>query len=117
MAYKSKMKLVDDDYEYKLTLQCPHCDEGYLHHSAIASFTRLVEDGDCMLHATQLKGDTGIPSFVSQLTKNQFKNPSERRSGIRIKFDCEICENYSDLCIAQHKGSTYMWMEHAMEAE
>lgn len=34
-------------------------------------------------------------------------NPSARRDGVTIKFECLMCNTNSSLCIIQHKGATY----------
>ena len=38
-------------------------------------------------------------------------NPSLRRDGIRIWFDCELCSQISCLCIYQQEEQTFIYME------
>jgi hypothetical protein len=40
-------------------------------------------------------------------------NPSARRHGIRIEFECEDCGHASQLTLAQHKGETLVAWERA----
>jgi hypothetical protein len=41
---------------------------------------------------------------------NQVANPSGRRHGLAIAFDCEGCGDEIELTIAQHKGLTaFAW--------
>jgi len=50
--------------------------------------------------AKQVKVDTDIS-----------KNPSKRRDGIRIAFECEACGPVQPLVIYQHKGETFVEWE------
>jgi hypothetical protein len=54
---------------------------------------------------------TGSSVTVGIVDSNHAGNPSSRRDGIVIDFECEQCgggtdENRIELTIAQHKGST-----------
>ena len=79
-------------------LQCPHCDDVYLHHDRVEVFER-GEDEEKGLH---LSIEGGKANFDTNLDGN----PSSRRHGIKIRFSCENCSNISFLCISQLKGMT-----------
>jgi hypothetical protein len=82
-------------------LLCPRCNEAYLHHRTVRVYDRgenedlttvtAVNDG---LVASHLYPSKGLP------------NPSARRDGIAINFECEICSGGITLTLAQHKGHT-----------
>lgn len=92
---------------------CPRCGSTYLHQGRVTIFDR-GEDGeqtavttvDCGLAATHL-----MPS-------GEIANPSSRRHGLAIAFDCESCSDGIELTIAQHKGCTeFKWRFEAWAAE
>lgn len=83
-------------------LACPRCGGECLHHTGAVFFDRgedqksvvkIVVDGPTT--TTSMDPGTG--------------NPSSRRHGMFVKFDCEECSTPGDtlqLNIAQHKGAT-----------
>ena len=93
-------------------LKCPICGDGYLHQSLVEVYQRDGEDAP--------KGFAVSVDYPSmKLETSQAENPSRRRSGIRIYFLCENCEeryegnNYPlmSLIIIQNKGNTYIEWE------
>jgi len=103
-------------------IDCPGCGENNLHQRGIEAFFR-EEDSP-----------TGIHAIIDPLVQNintkalQRPNPSSRRDGIKILFDCEHCHGtqtyvdgsvhgphrseFYEMHIVQHKGSTYIyWAE------
>ena len=103
-------------------LACPNCSpvqaEGndYLHHFAMTVYRRSQEDDptevqniDDIAPCHEREPDAGLHPNPS--------NPSLRRDGIRIWFDCELCGQISCLCIAQHKGQTFIYMESKEEIQ
>ena len=82
-------------------LVCPSCGGDYLHHGAVCSYTRIKEDS---ADGTAYRIDGSSIARSSQLNGN----PSARRDGITIDFNCELCGNTSTLGIAQHKGQTQL---------
>lgn len=81
-------------------LACPNCGNRYLHHGKISVYSR-GEDQPATL--TVIEPVTG----ESEITEaSQGANPSMRRDGLVIDFECECCTALPQLCIAQHKGAT-----------
>lgn len=82
-------------------LLCPHCGGEYLHHGKVHVHNRDREDGD-----TTKITVSGLKS--KRRTTGGGGNPSGRRDGVVIDFWCEHCTAKPQLCIAQHKGLTYI---------
>ncbi len=67
------------------------------------------EDADevMLIEATTPEGNDRPELAVSFTDNNNSRNPSDRRQGMIIRFECENCgPNGIELCIAQHKGNT-----------
>jgi hypothetical protein len=88
---------IDDDG----VLNCPHCGNQYLHHDGVTVYDRN-EDAE-QTFETRVKNR--IP-FVSVVPSTQSRNPSSRREGLAIEFECEDCGGGLELTIAPHKGTT-----------
>jgi hypothetical protein len=87
------------------TLRCPRCNGEYLHHYEVASYFRKAEDSGTMVVTKAGAGGTHVGNGGSM------GNPSARRDGVVIHFDCETCNASMYLEIAQHKGQTLInWM-------
>lgn len=87
-------------------LICPRCGADNLHHLGVAVFDRN-EDAPLTVK-TLVEGATVA---VAVLASEGSANPSSRRDGLAIQFECEGCgggtnEDVIELTIAQHKGST-----------
>lgn len=93
----------DDDTDIK----CPICNSTYLNHNKVELFER-EEDESTGSHIT-------IQNGVSTSDDNLTNNPSKRRTGIIIHFECEMCDNKNKthkLAIVQHKGNTLIyWLD------
>lgn len=83
-------------------LACPICDFEYTHQGGVEVFNRECEDIPC---------DGVMVDARGELSRPQGDNPSERRNGIRIYFQCEGCHSETALCFAQHKGNTFIYWE------
>ena len=95
-------------------LQCPACGNQQLHHSGIYVFDR-EEDSET--------GNAVLIDGIGDWTRKSFRiihtedatmifNPSPRRGGILIEFDCECCKACPQLSIYQHKGTTLIeWFD------
>jgi hypothetical protein len=86
-------------------LLCPRCGEDYLHQGRVEVFARS-EDATTGLHTTTDAEDVRVDHDLRA-------NPSARRQGLTIAFDCELCDGGDDapglvLTIAQHKGRTFL---------
>lgn len=84
-------------------LLCPVCGDGYLHHRTTTDYAREHEDCDIGRITTVTKNAviTGHGTMEN--------NPSTRRDGLLLSFECESGCNVPCLCIAQHKGSTAIY--------
>lgn len=89
-------------------LMCPNCNEGYLHQGAIEVYDR-AEDAE-RVRCTVVEGSN---IFSQTILNRESNNPSTRRTGIVLHFDCEYCTDTDfKLRIAQHKGFTLMDWEY-----
>ena len=87
------------------SLVCPNCSSNYLHHGRIEIFNR-GEDAEKGAHFN-------VNGSQVTLDDNLAGNPSGRRHGLKIHLDCEQCAAESALCISQHKGCTFVWVEYS----
>ncbi|MDE4619650.1 hypothetical protein [Sinorhizobium meliloti] len=86
-------------------LKCPNCGGSHLHHIKVAVYDRS-EDAAQVTKTVVANGRASMDK-VDSLSSG---NPSTRRDGIVVSFECETCPAGKDgpleLTIAQHKGST-----------
>lgn len=82
-------------------LICPRCGGQYLHHTG-ATFYERGEDQkqEVVIEVIGPKVSTSVQDAATS------SNPSRRRHGMLIHFECEGCIGDIDLALAQHKGST-----------
>ena len=101
--------IIDDD-----VLKCPQCGGNYLHHRNTTIFERSEDD-----KLTTVIAQSEHEAQVSRFPSADTCNPSYRRNGIIIEFQCEHCHyDYGDaspelqgffrLAIIQHKGNTFV---------
>jgi hypothetical protein len=81
-------------------LQCPACRGNCLRHSRVEVFER-EEDSKSGLHVSVADSCISVDASLKG-------NPSERRHGLLIHFDCENCDSKAVLSVAQHKGNTWV---------
>jgi hypothetical protein len=94
------------DKKSPIALQCPLCEQQYLHHKKIEIQNRTHED----------EGGSKITVDGPGRLSIKNANPIEflhRRDNILISFTCEhCCDEHKDLplrlCIYQHKGQTLL---------
>jgi pyruvate-formate lyase-activating enzyme len=101
-GYTMSLPIFEDYCEgYGGSLECPNCQSYCTHQIAVDVFFRYDEDS---LH--------GIHAFISSLKMmvdtDMKENPSRRRQGLRITFECEQCDVPFYMTIIQHKGTTYV---------
>lgn len=129
ISYEEKLvELAQDSWlgDTCSSLVCPHCGSQYLHHYGFTDYERdedaaiedIVDCGSVLFeedgrrftcfgrNMAETSFTGGNLNILSNLASD--RNPSGRRSGIVIKFWCEECPTISLLCIAQHKGMSYM---------
>jgi hypothetical protein len=101
-----------EHYQGAISLCCPQCGGDCLHHGRVTVFHRIEDDE--VITQTVVTGPTAT---VEAVPNSRTTNPSSRRDGIEIEFQCELChwEKNSDfanqrmfLRIAQHKGKTLL---------
>jgi hypothetical protein len=94
-------------------LSCPDCGEQYLHQQNTTIFQR-GEDGDI----TTVIAQDGNKVQATDFPNADTCNPSSRRHGLIIEFECEFCHHKElnnlplhRLAILQHKGNTFVeWL-------
>jgi len=92
------------DFDNGGALICPFCDMEYLHQGRVEIYSRDDEDApSCMI---SIEPDGGVEKRPADATWS-ILNPSERRQGLFICFECEGCSNAPKLAIFQHKGQTF----------
>ena len=111
--YKNETEVTLKGEPRLVELACPLCKNTNLHQHKIEVFDR-EEDEEKGFHVT-------IGNKAVGLDENLKDNPSYRRQGLIIYFQCEHCDGLpeelkeveysSRLVIYQHKGSTFMHME------
>jgi hypothetical protein len=89
-------------------LDCPLCGESLLHQRDVTVFTRAHEDGPVTRSSIPSNGDLPFDCVRGNPAPD---NPSDRRQGLRIAFECEQCADKLSLCIAQRKGETLIWWD------
>jgi hypothetical protein len=97
----NNIRIKDDD-----VLECPHCPnaiESYLHHGKVTVYARH-EDAP---RVTKIEVNNGV-AHTNETDDNGSGNPSFRRDGVAICFECELCGRTSELTIAQHKGQSLL---------
>jgi hypothetical protein len=100
-----------DDYgPTSQSLACPNCAQGYLHHGTVRVFDREREDSAVIVmtvESQEWQDRRADPNARSNPPAPlDCGNPSARRNGIAIAFECEHCDARLELTIAQHKGAT-----------
>jgi hypothetical protein len=88
----------------EVELKCPGCGSEYLHHYEVRIYSR-DEDAAKVEQITARALPGGTPQALLETTSGN-GNPSSRRHGIAVRFDCEMCSQISELTLAQHKGTT-----------
>ena len=108
------MKTIQEDmdkrFEEGWTVKCVWCGFDHVHHTDVDVWTRR-EDGEGV-EAVRVPAIHGAPGVGGQQPEDVCfpvgKNPSPRRSGVRIAMWCEGCWGHFALEVIQHKGSTYL---------
>jgi hypothetical protein len=97
---------LNDGYEEgKGVLKCAGCGEEYTRVKGVYWFRRGEDRSSCDTGFLTLSGHQGAVKTSNKL------NPSARRDGLRVIYNCEHCETISSLNIEQHKGNTYIGVE------
>jgi hypothetical protein len=97
------MRVVEFSKDDPTWLTCPHCRGNNLYHGSVTVFSREREDGPVTARTVT---DHGV--YRSEGWAVDDANPSSRRGGCTIAFECEACNVTSELTIAQHKGVTIL---------
>jgi hypothetical protein len=81
--------------------QCPNCKGSYLHQKRVTVYERNEDAKQTTVTEVSRKG-----TDVSTWSSSETGNPSDRRQGLAILFECEDCPAWPELTLAQHKGWT-----------
>ncbi len=112
-----QVRLGDHTNGYGTELLCPTCSSYNLHQRNVTIFQRYEDEATTVV-MQQNENDMHVTTFPSRDTCN----PSPRRHGLLIEFECEHChythidgegdemprEPLHRLAIYQHKGTTYV---------
>jgi len=94
------VKISTEDFTDEL--ECPGCGGRNLHHREVHVFERREDESTGV--RTRIYGkETCVDTSMNG-------NPSSRRDGLSIFFDCETCDALPVLNIFQHKGTTFLEM-------
>ena len=98
MTTSRKVRITSASRTTECALCCPTCGgDSQMHHRGVTVFDRS-EDAETTT-VTTIDGAVSMASMPSR----ESANPSSRRDGIAIQFECEVC-GPMELTIAQHKG-------------
>ena len=89
-------------------LICPRCGSDYLHSGAVKVYDR--EEDAAETSVTTVNYGLAATHVVES---SKAGNPSSRRQGVAVAFECEECEGPLELLIAQHKGGTFVTWRYA----
>lgn len=81
-------------------LVCPRCEDDHMHHKDVHVYDRnedALEGSHVHVRYNEVTYNTNLKG-----------NPSSRRSGVTILFECEHCHANPILNIIQHKGCTLL---------
>lgn len=107
------LKIPKGEFGYDAALECPNCGGLNLHQVKIEVFDRSEDEYGAHIRTVAGNGRTVTDRDMTM-------NPSARRDGLRIHFDCEsgMSEHAKKstcapvLNVYQHKGTTYVrWDE------
>lgn len=94
-------------------LKCQGCGQSFLHHREVRVFDRREDSDECCLTTVTVRGtdfdcEPGLSGSNVRVSPNASSTecPSRRRGSVVIRFECEVCDVATVLCINQHKGST-----------
>lgn len=85
-------------------LNCRHCGNPTLHANRIDVYNRK-EDEETGQHVTI------SPDTLVAIDRDLTGNPSPRREGMTMTFDCELCDYKTKLHVFQHKGAVSLVSE------
>ena len=88
------------EHTFEYNLHCPVCGSPHLHQHTVGIYNRC-EDETTGTHV-EVSGNSVV------VDRNLAGNPSGRRQGLSIAFECEECGADSILNVYQHKGHSLM---------
>jgi hypothetical protein len=103
------MRYEDAQLEDNILL-CPRCSSNNMHQGAVTVFNRTEDAKDVQVTAITPDSEAVTTTIPNQTTSN----PSSRRHGLLIDFECELCFDAGKLTLAvyQHKGLTLVeWVK------
>jgi hypothetical protein len=101
---QDRVILPANTFSSEVELKCPGCGSEYLHHYEVRIWSRKEDAAHTeQITARALPG--AAPAALAEITNGE-GNPSHRRHGIAIRFSCEMCNQISELTLAQRTGTT-----------
>lgn len=88
--------------DYEVSVGCAHCSGGMLHQEQVEIYR--VEDEDSPVQKRVVCDRSNNVLIDKNAPRSHSRNPSPRRDGVRIVFNCENCGGFTNLLIFQHKG-------------
>jgi hypothetical protein len=84
-------------------VSCPWCKSTYVHIRSVEVFNRSKEDSETGLRV-EVKG------MFMRSHPSMAGNPSPRRDGLKIRYECETCGEYNPFWdyIYNHKGEVFI---------
>jgi hypothetical protein len=97
------IKIKKEEWTYGEELECPTCNNVYLHQGKVEVFDCGEDMTGTCLHV--VSGNAKV-----EVDKDFTMNPSPRRHGLRVHFSCEAgCKPV--LNMLQHKGNTFLYWD------
>lgn len=90
--------------DYNNPLICTNCGHDYLNFRNIEIFVREKEDDINCKHVVVNNQYVHVDSNISG-------NPSERRNGLTVRFNCENCRHITGLNVFEDKGQIFHLFE------
>ena len=110
------MRYQDAELEDNILI-CPQCGSNNLHQGTVTVFNRNEDGKHTEVTCVQAHTDTSTVIVTDETTSN----PSPRRHGMLIEFECEHCYAWGEgetipdrlvLAVYQHKGLTLIeWVK------
>jgi len=96
---------LDGDPGPEFDIKCVGCGSWHLHQRDVFVYTRKEDAKFALETIVDMSGSRSSVKPSSDEVEID-GNPSHRRHGLRIRFECEQCDDIFDMVLLQHKGTT-----------
>ena len=96
-----------DTWDNMNAIVCSHCGSEFLHHYEVEVYNRTTEDSE---EGTYISVK-GAKTTVKSNSYEMMENPSRRRDGVAITFECENCRELTEVVLIQHKGQSFIYQK------